>query len=83
MDDETKKEIKKIARNTEIKVAESLLRWKYKKEGKGVPKDGELHAQSRVVAERAHKIITQRSKNIWAELKKTYRKNRPREDEKE
>ena len=83
MDDETKKEIKKMARNTEIKLAESLLRWKYKKEGKEVPAEGELHSQSRVVAEKAHKIITQRSKNIWSELKKTYQKNRPQEDKKE
>lgn len=83
VDDETKREIKRIARNTQIRVAESLLRWKYKKEGKEVPEDGELHFQSRIVAERAQKIITRRSKNVWAELKKTYRKNRAQEDDKE
>ena len=83
MDDETKREIKEIARNAQIKVAESLLRWKYKKEGKELPKERELHSQSRIVAERAQKIITQRSRNIWAELKKTYRKKGPQEDDKE
>ena len=83
MDDETKREIKKIARNTQIRVAESLLRWKYKKEGKELPEDGELHSQSRFVAERAQEIITRRSRNVWAELKKTYQKKRPQEDDKE
>lgn len=83
MDDETKREIKKIARNTQIRVAESILRWKYKREGRKVPDKGELHSQSRAVAERAQEIITQRSKNVWAELKKTYRKNRPQGDDKE
>ncbi len=81
MDDETKKEIKKIARNTEVKVTESILRWKYKKEGKRVPEDGDLHTQSRIVADKAHKIIKKRGKNIWKEIKKTYQK--PREEDKE
>ena len=81
MDDKTKREIKKIARNTEAKVAESILRWKYKKEGKRIPEDGDLHSQSRVVADKAHRVLSRRGKNIWKELKKTYRKNK--EDEKE
>lgn len=81
MDDETKREIKKIARNTEVKVTESILRWKYKKEGKEIPEEGDLHAQSRVVADKAHKIISRRGKNIWKELKKAYQK--PREDDRE
>lgn len=81
MDDDTKREIKKIARNTEVKITESILRWKYKKEGKGIPEDRNLHTQSRVVTEKAHRIITQRGKNIWKELKKTYHKTK--EDDKE
>lgn len=81
MDDETKKEIKKIARNTEVKVTESILRWKYKKEGKRMPEDGDLHTQSRIVADKAHKIIRERGKNIWKEIKKTYQK--AREEDKE
>ncbi len=83
MDDKTKREIKKIARNTEVKIAESILRWKYKKEGKRIPEDGNLHTQSRVVADKAHRIISQRGKNIWKELKKSYHKHKPQEDEKE
>lgn len=79
MDDETKREIKKIARNTEVKVTESILRWKYRKEGKRVPEDGDLRTQSRDVADKAHKIISQRGKNIWKEFKKAYQK--PREED--
>ena len=74
MDDKTKREIKKIARNTEVKIAESILRWKYKKEGKRIPEDGNLHTQSRVVADKAHRVLSRMGKNIWEELKKTYRK---------
>lgn len=81
MDDGTKKKIKKIARNAEVKAAESILRWKYKKEGKSIPEDEDLNSQSRVVADKAHRIISRRGKNIWKELKKTY--HRPQEDEKE
>ncbi|MFC1580104.1 hypothetical protein ACFL4N_04265 [Thermodesulfobacteriota bacterium] len=81
MDDDTKKEIKKIARNTEVKIAQSILRWKYKKEGKGIPEDGNLQNQSRVVTDKANRIISQRGKNIWKELKKSY--HRTKEDEKE
>jgi hypothetical protein len=81
MDDETKREIKKIARNTEAKVTESILRWKYKKEGKKIPEEGDLQTQSRIVADKAHEIISRRGKNIWKEIKKTYQK--PREEDKE
>ena len=81
MDDGTKKKIKKIARNAEVKAAESILRWKYKKEGKSIPEDEDLNSQSRVVADKAHRVLSRRGKNIWKELKKTYRKNK--EDDKE
>jgi len=46
MDEEIKKGFKRIARNTGVKVTESILRWKYKKEGKTIPDDQSLEVQS-------------------------------------
>ncbi|MGD8226498.1 MAG: hypothetical protein PVI20_01885 [Desulfobacteraceae bacterium] len=74
MDKETKKELKRMARDTEIRVTQSILRWKYKKDGKQAPEDPELKSQSQSLTDQAHQIISRRGKNIWKELKKVYRK---------
>lgn len=74
MDEEIKRGLKKIAKNTELRVAESILRWKYKKEGKKVPGDEDIGQKSEELADEAHQIIAKRGKNIWKELKKAYRK---------
>jgi hypothetical protein len=69
MDKQTKEDLRKIARNTETKVTESILRWKYKKQGKAVPQNSELQRRSRVIADEAHQIISRRGKTVWKELK--------------
>jgi hypothetical protein len=74
MDDDIKKDIKRITRKTELKVTQSLLRWKYKKEGKPVPDENAISQQSETVADQAHEIIARRGKTIWNELKKVYAK---------
>ncbi len=74
MDDQTKKNIKKVVQEAETGVAKSILRWKYKKEGRPVPVDHQLENDSRQVADRVHKVIARRSKNVWKELKKVYNK---------
>lgn len=74
MDDELKKNLKKVTEKTEIKLTESILRWKYKKEGKEIPVDQDLEGQSRLILDQAHKTISKRGKNIWNELKKAYQK---------
>lgn len=74
MDRETKQELKKMARNTGAKLTESILRWKYKKEGKQAPQDPELQRQSRVITDQAHQIISERGKKIWKEFKKAVQK---------
>ena len=74
MDDELKKNIKNVTETTEIKLAETILRWKYKKEGKSVPAGQDLEGHSRVIIEHAHKTISKRGKSIWNELKKVYQK---------
>ncbi len=81
MEEETKRNLKKIAEETEIKVTRSLLRWKYKKEGKTVRLDYQLEDESRQVASRLHQVIAKRGKNAWMEVKKAYFKgDKKRED---
>lgn len=72
MDEEIKKGLKKAIQGAELSVARSILRWKYRKEGKQVPLDERLEDESRHVAGQAHEVIARRSKNVWKELKKVY-----------
>jgi hypothetical protein len=76
MDKQTKEDLKKIARDTESRVTESILRWKYKKQGKPLPQNPELQRQSRVIADEANQIISRRGKTVWKELKKAFRKKK-------
>lgn len=80
MDEDLKKGLKKMGKNAELKLTESLLRWKYRKEGKTIPDDENLGEQSKVITEQAHKIIAKRGKSIWSEFTKAYRKSRNREE---
>jgi len=79
MDEDLKKGLKKIVRNTELKATETLLRWRYKKEGKKIFDNRDLELQSQVITDQAHQIITRRGKNIWNELKKIYEKGHKKE----
>ena len=80
MDEELKKGLKKFAKNAELKMAESLLRWKYKKEGKRVPDDESIGQQTRDITDQAHKIIAKRGKSIWEGFKEAYEKAKKEED---
>ena len=79
MDEDIKRGLKKIARNTETMLTGSLLRWKYKKEGKKIPNNQELEQQSQLITDQAHKIISKRGKNIWNELKRAYKERQKKE----
>lgn len=81
MDEDIKRGLKKIARNTETMLTGSVLRWKYKKEGKKIPTNQELEHKSQIIADQAHKIISKRGKNIWNVLKKAYRESQKEEDQ--
>ena len=72
MDQDMKRGLKKIVKNAEIKIASSLLRWKYKKEGKVAPDDESIERQSGLIADQTRQIIAERGKNILGELKKAY-----------
>ncbi len=83
MDEDLKKGLKRMGKNAELKLTESLLRWKYRKEGKAVPDDKYLGERSKVVTEQAHQIIAKRGKSIWGELTQAYRKRQKKEESKD
>lgn len=72
MDEDIKKGLKKIVRDTENRVTGSILRWKYRKEGKEMPNNQDLDKKSQKITDQAHQIISRRGKNVWNELKKAY-----------
>ncbi len=74
MDDQIKENLKKAVEQAETSLAKSILRWKYKKEGRPAPSDHQLEDESRQVSRRARGIIARRGKNAFLELKKTYKK---------
>ena len=73
MSEEIKRDLKELARRAEGRVAESLLRWKYRKEGKGVPEDDRIRRESKGVTDQANRVLARRGKRVWEELKKAYR----------
>ena len=83
MGDEIKKDLKNLARHTETRLAESLLRWKRRREGKEEPDDERIRLESERVAEDANRILTRRGKRVWDELKKAYRPSDQGEDGKD
>jgi hypothetical protein len=64
MDKDLKEGMKNILKAAEVKITESLLRWKYKKEGKGMPVEPELQHRSHVISQKANEILTRTGKNI-------------------
>ncbi len=74
MEQETKKNLKKMAEEAEMRVTRSILRWKYKKEDKTVPSASQLENESRQIAGRAHDIVAKRGRNVFDELKKVVKK---------
>ena len=74
MDNETKGNMKRIAQEAEIRVAKSILRWKYKKEGRHIPPQYRLENESRQIAGRAHEVLAERGKTVFNELKRVYKK---------
>ena len=69
VNDKDIKGILKVAQDTEIRLAGSLLKWKYKKEGKDMPDEKMVQDHSRIITHQLHKILSQRGKNILKGLK--------------
>ncbi len=75
MEEKTKANLKRIAGEAEVRIARSLLRWKYRKEGREFPFDHQIERDSRYIAGKAHEVISRRGKNIFNELKRVCKKN--------
>ncbi len=76
MEKDIKNNLKKMAEEAEMRVARTVLRWKYKKDGKNVPQDNQLESESRHVAGRVNEVVAKRGKAVFSELKKVYVKKR-------
>jgi hypothetical protein len=83
MSDDIRKDLKKLALRTETRLAESLLKWKHRKEGKEPPEEERVRRDSERVAERANRVLSERGKRVWEELKKAYRASGEEEDGKD
>jgi hypothetical protein len=72
MDKGIKDDIKKIARETEVKLTGFLLRWKERREG-NEPQDAEtIERQSRAITDKANEVIKKRGQTILKEFKEAY-----------
>jgi hypothetical protein len=72
MDEQLKNKLKRFAEGAEMGAVRSLLKWKYKKEGKNVPSDVQLDQQSREAASLAKEVIAKTGKTVWHDLKEVY-----------
>ena len=74
MDKDTVSYLKKTARNAELKVTESILKWAYRREGKDTPSPETFQEQSQMVTDQVHEILVRRGGNLWNELKSLVKK---------
>lgn len=68
-EDKGTESLSEIAQNVEVRLTETLLRWRYKRQGKTPPADDQLKDQSRAITDQVHEILLRRGKNIWKEFK--------------
>ena len=71
-----KNKLRRFAEGAEIGAVRSILKWKYKKEGKTTPSDVQLDQQSREAASLANDVIAKTGKTVWHDLKKVYGEHR-------
>jgi hypothetical protein len=81
--EEIKNDIKKIARETEVKLTGLILKWKEHRDGNASPDMEEIERKSRVITDKANEIVTRRGKKIFAEIKGVYFKKADGEDKKD
>ena len=72
MNQDSKNPLRKAAEEAQVRLARSLLSWKYKKEGQPNPGDLRLEQEARKVAGDARKTIARSGKTIWKEFKSVY-----------
>jgi hypothetical protein len=83
MDDDLKRNLKSLARETEVKLARSILRWKLKREGRPIPVERQLNQHSQDIVEKANDVLAQGGKRVWDELRQVYRGDTAKEEDKE
>jgi len=81
--EEIKSDIKKIAREAEVKMTGLLLKWKEHRDGNASPDMEEIERKSRVITDKANEIFTRRGKKVFEEIKSAYFKKTDGEDKKD
>lgn len=72
MGKDNRSEIRRALDRAERGITRSVIRWKYKKEGRPLPPHDVLEGRSRQVIDEAHKIIARRGGSVWNELRNVY-----------
>ncbi len=67
-----KDKLKRLAEDAEAGAVRSMLKWAYKKKGKGIPSNAALDQQTRRTVSLANDTV----KTVWRDLKTVYEKNR-------
>ncbi|RLF56079.1 MAG: hypothetical protein DRN37_08545 [Thermoplasmata archaeon] len=76
-------EIRRALDRAERGITRSVIRWKYRKEGRPLPSDESIEGHSRQVVDQAHNIIARRGRSVWNELRVVYaRQNKKKESDK-
>jgi hypothetical protein len=80
MGKDNRNEIRRALDRAERGITRSVIRWKYKKEGRPVPPDDALEGQSIQVVDQAHKIIARRGRSVWNELRNVYARQKEKKE---
>jgi hypothetical protein len=81
MGNDIKDDIKKIAKETEVKLTGFLLKWKEQHDGKEIPDQDVIDRKSRVITDKANEIFKRRGKTIFNEIKNVYIKKKSGEED--
>jgi hypothetical protein len=81
--EEIKGDIKKIAKETEVKLTGFLLKWKERREGNDAPDMEAIERQSRIITDKANEIVGRRGRKVFEEIKGVYFKKTTKEENKD
>lgn len=80
MGKDNRNEIRRALDRAERGITRSVIRWKYKKEGRPLPPDDDLEGQSIQVVDQAHKIMARRGRSVWNELRNVYARQKEKKE---
>lgn len=81
MDKNTGNDIRRAINRAERGITKSIIRWKYRKEGRPMPLDDTIDGNARHVVNQAHEIIARRGRSVWNELKNVYSKEKGKKED--